>query len=196
MSPNKWASCNVAQATRAAAMWTSSNRFRGRAAAGARDSRNRNGQLCGGALQGAFRHGACHGLGNSSRFNDQIFRNSQQLCFRAVRIDDEAALEDIRRPRDFREQRADETAGAALRGRNPQTLRARPIENVLGQSQEFHAEHRVREQPSNFPPPTWGRCRAQRSGARRRGKWSRPHFPLRRAGARHLPHVGRAIAYL
>ncbi len=59
-----------------------------------------------------------------------------------IGIDDEAALEHIRRAGDFGQQSADQSAGAAFGGGDAQAARARIGENLFGEGEERGREHR------------------------------------------------------
>ena len=95
--------------------------FRG-AAAWSRYSRNSDGQLRVGVLHRAPGHGAHRRFGNGAVSSNELLGHAEYFDFGSIGVDHEPALENIRRARNFRQQRRNEASCTAFRSCDAQLL--------------------------------------------------------------------------
>jgi len=111
--------------------------LRRRAAIRSGNARDADCDLSTRGFERSLRHRPRCGLADRPVRPDRFGRNAQEILFRLVGIDHEAALDHRGRPRNFRQEPRDQTAGAGFRGCDLQFDGAASVEQRGGASDEI-----------------------------------------------------------
>ena len=143
-----------------------------RSAAGPGDAGDRHRHVGPAALERAPRHRPGGRHRDAAERLDDVAADAEEFHLRFVRIGDEAGIEDVRAAGDLGQGGSYETAGAALRDRDPATGAAIGLDNPAGQVVELVGEQEVAAfshfGPTDLEPPAAVRA-AMPESARARG---------------------------
>jgi hypothetical protein len=121
-------------------------------------SRHRQGDIGFAARQRALRHRLRHIRGDRLVAVDQLRGQAEQLLLGLARIGDEAPVKAMAAALDVGQQRGEQAAGAAFRGRDGELLVAQPAHRLLGLSVELLRQRRLERFAHPRSPGVEGRA--------------------------------------